>query len=116
MEFKLDGLDKPIILPDQYLSVIQYERLQRYLLAHKEEPEDFRFVRQCLAEFLSDPELLARTDDLMMTPHNLEQWEAINNHLAVLLTGSAKVGDDVTNEVVAGPLDENLTETPPPTA
>ena len=104
--------EKPVFKAEKGLS----EQIVRQISAHKEEPEDFRFVRECLAEFLSAPELLARTNDLSMNPHNLEQWEAINNHLAVLLTGSGKIGDDVTNEVAAGPLDENLTETPPPTA
>lgn len=104
MDFHFEGLDVPITLPDEYLSVVQYERLQRFLHKHAGEPEDFRFVRECLADFLGDPGFLARTDHLPMNLHNMKQWERVNNHLAALLTGSGKVGDDVTHGVVSGPL------------
>ena len=114
MEFKLDGLDKPIVLPDEYMTVVQYERLQRYLHVHNDEPEDFRFVRECLAAFVGDPELLTLTNDLPLTTHNIGQWEGINDHLHALISGSSKTGDDLTNEAITGPLDESPTETTPP--
>lgn len=118
MNFHFEGLDVPIALPDEYLSVVQYERLQRFLHQHAGEPEDFRFVRECLADLLGDPGFMGRTDHLPMNLHNMKQWEGINNHLAALLTGSGKVGDDITDGVVSGPLPETPQEnegTPTPT-
>ena len=44
MDFNFDGLDEPIVLPDEYFSVIQYERLERFLHKNSGEWEDFRFV------------------------------------------------------------------------
>ena len=111
MDFNFDGLDEPISLPDEYFSVIQYERVERFLHRNSGEWEDFRFVRECLGEFLGDSEFLARTDNLPMNPHNRAEWEKINNHLASLFAGSRKIGDDVTDEAIAGPL-ENPTGPP----
>lgn len=106
MDFHFDGLQEPLALPDEWLTTRQFENMQRFLAANEGEPEDFRFIRECIAALLGDPEFVARTDDLPMNPRNVAQWEAVNNHLAELMMGSTKTGDDITDEVVNAPLEE----------
>ena len=102
MEFKFDGLDEPFVLPDAYMTTIQYERLQRHLLTRNDEQEDVRSIREVLAAFLGADDLLANTDDLPMSPHNVEQWQKILDHIVFLSDTVKQIGDDITNEVVKG--------------
>lgn len=111
MEFKFDGLDEPIALPDEYLTTRQYETLQRFVHNHEDEPEDFRYVRLALSDFLGSADFMERTDNLPMNPYNMKQWAAINDHLVALMSGSGKTGDTLTDEAINGPLERAETPT-----
>jgi hypothetical protein len=111
MDFNFDGLPEPIRLPDEYLSISQYERVERHLANHRDEPNDVRFVREFLAALLGQPDFLSRTDDLQMSPHNLAQWEALNNHMVAVLGRSKQKGDPEIDKGLSG---DPLAQTPEP--
>ena len=115
MEFHFDGLDDPIVLPDEYLKVRQYQRLQKALVVHAdlEKVDKFDHLRLCLTDTFDLPDLIEKTDDLDMTPHNRETWENIEEHIFKLVSAAKKIGDDETDEGLSDPLVETPTETPP---
>jgi len=123
MEFILHGLEDPIVLPDEYLKVKQYHRLQTYLLENIDSPASPEFIMECAVIALhGGEELLDRLNDLDMDAHNNRVLEEINFHLDALLIAASKKGDDVTDEVIKGetkdedtPLDPSPTENSDPT-
>lgn len=107
MEFKFDGLDTPIVLPDDVFTFAQYGKLQRFLLNHGDPlaKGDLDLLRAMLGELTNNPEFVSQTDNLPMNIHNRSEWEGISTHLERLATGSTHVGDSVVNEVESVPLE-----------
>lgn len=115
MEFKFDGRDKPYVLPDDFMTEIQYERMERHLAERAGIPhEDVRSVRECLAAVLDDDELIALTDNLPRTPHNTQEWQNVLAYIVVLAKKSTQVGDDITNGVIKGEPDDIPLDVRPP--
>lgn len=127
MEFKFHGLENPIVLPDEYLNATEYERLQYFTLKTDVAPASAGYVRGAIAAILEDEGLVALTNELNMTKHNIKIYEELNFHLTLLLSGTGKNGDDVIDEVIQGeaedtalvegepddiPLEPSPTETP----
>ena len=116
MEFKFDGLDEALVLPDQYLKVRQFQRLEKALRVHDHlKKEDyFDYMRLCISDAFESREFIEKTDELDMTPHNSEEWEKLEAHLVLLYSAKNKIEDDDTKEVADIPLDKSETETPSP--
>ena len=53
MNFHFEGLDVPLTLPDDYLSVRMYENLQAFAQSHPETEGQMRYVREALAAMLA---------------------------------------------------------------
>ena len=93
MDFHFEGLDVPLTLPDQYLTVRMYENLQVYAETHPEVEGQLRYVRGALSALLDDEALIAKTDALPMSPQNKATWEQIDAHLNTLIQNTSHVGD-----------------------
>lgn len=94
MEFHFEGLDVPLSLPDEYLSVRQYERLQVYAESHPEIEGQLHYIRGALAAMLGDEDLLEKTDDLPMSPENRKTWEQIDAHIHQLIQNLSDTGEN----------------------
>jgi len=90
MDFNFDGLPEPIRLPDEYLTVRQYENFQRFAVSRGEVPEDGLYMREAIAAILEDPDFVKRTESLPMPRASQLEWSRLYAHLGMLATGKGK--------------------------
>lgn len=100
MEFKLDGVEQAIVLPDEYLTVKQWEDCLRYFKGAQLEELEFddlgtlRAICQLLLE--KDVELAG----LPMTKNNLDVLMKMYAHMGNLLSEAMSLGDESVDEAV----------------
>lgn len=100
VEFKLEGLDKPLVLPDEYLTVKKWEECLRFFTkANIKELdfEDLSTLREMTGLLLAEPIDLG---DIPMTPNNLNTLLKVYNHVGTLLSGAMSYGDEVIDDQV----------------
>ena len=110
MEFKLEGLDAPLVLPDEYLTVAQVEQGYRALVTDGKtqfdisDPATGRMLTQAI---VGDSVDLA---SLPASPANMKQLFSMYGLVGELFAKSMNMGDDIIQEVEAK-KDESV-ETP----
>ena len=99
-EFKFDGLDAPLVLPEKYLTAEQWEDCLRFFTNEKIEEVNLTD----LATLRKITVMLMKTDadlgSLPMTPHNLKTFMAMYNCVGDLISSAMGVGDEVVNEEI----------------
>lgn len=101
MEFRFDGVEVPVTLPNQYLTFEQMEAVMRGLIAlgqNRIDTTDPANVRR-LVQLLIGPE--PELGKLPWTIRNQETIDAMYQHVNRLLNASMAVGDTVIDEVQA---------------
>ena len=91
MDFIFHGLDDPIRLPDDYLTLRQFERFTAHVRAQGVETEDPHYMRELIGVVLEDPELCVRTDSLPLDAHNAQEWNRLAEHFGMLISGGKKI-------------------------
>ena len=100
-DFKLDGLETAVALPEEYLTVRQWEDCLRYFVKDGKEEinfQDLAVLRQLTSILVPDVELA----DLPMTSSNFKTLSNMYTHVGQLIVEGMGVGEEV--------IQENLTE------
>jgi len=111
--FKLEGLDRPLELPDEYLNVEQWENCLRALLKTGKTDVDLADIptlRMIAEAAFADKGVTFGS--LPSTPHNTEQLLALYTHVAELMAKSMTFGDPVIDEVENAKKDQRVTPAP----
>ena len=116
VDYKLDGVEKTLSLPDKYLTVGQWEDCLRHLVnvdLGDGKTVDFAVLRE-IATMLFDG---VKLRDLSATPQNSKTLLKIYEHLGELLANSFQIGDEIIDEVESkkevADLSPAETSTPP---
>ena len=100
-EFKLDGLEAPVTLPEEYLTVKQWEDCLRFFISSDADEinfQDLAVLRQLTTILVPNVDLAA----LPMTPDNFNTLTNMYKHVGSLIVKAMGMGEEV--------IEENLTE------
>lgn len=100
VDFKLEGVDKPVSLPDEYLTVRQWEDVLRFFVKQGLEEVDFTdmaILRQIAGVMLPEGVDLG---DIPMTKTNFQTLVKLYEHVGKLVGNAMTFGDEVIEEAV----------------
>ena len=100
VDFTLQGLEHPVSLPDEYLTVKQWEDCLRYFTKQGVDEIDFNdlaVMRAITSLIISDDVDLA---GVPMTPENATTLFSIYNHIAKLIQNAMGVGEEAVEEKI----------------
>ena len=100
VDFKLDGLETPVSLPDEYLTVEQFEKITRHLSKSRLQDADF----QDLGVLREITEVIIQGDaslkDLPMTRNNFAVLVQMYNHVGTMMSAASVYGDELVDGVI----------------